>query len=837
MANTGGADEVYGVEIFLKSQEATKHAQEFEAAVKKATVAMREMKKEDANLSDFAIKEGVKKAGISLGELGENFKNVGGIASEAMKRVRAEETSTASSTTGLGSVFSNLGNIAKMVFGGSIAIVAVNALRKLISFLKEAAEEGTNFAQSMFKLSVSVRALRQKGMDITFKDTLQDIKDLRSEFGIFTQQEMADGIAQIQLLTRNFGFSSEQMKKMAEVSAALGIVLDKDFNESAREVALFLSSGYAESMQKVGVMANRMTVTQEAMALGFGSSYLALTEQQRALAAYNVVLKNSNDLIELSQEYLKTMPGQIAYGTSKWGDFKRLLGEQVTPVLAGLPTLFVPILDILSKTIYVLKGVEVALLSIDATVIAFAASLTHLKDIITNHIRLVDLLKTAWESATRHYRAWIFPEEVDPLGKAAEKAEEGSAAYEQALQQHKNDVLAAATELRTKVTDIEMQSQQDRLSLAEKFQRDMADIERKGARKREEIARQYAQKIASINRNSQRSIASAQRRLAYDLAKIDRDTAQRRAEIEEKYQEKRLEDERKYHRALEKLRDRLIFDLEEAVRARDAKQIRKLIRRSEFEKKQLAKDYKETKKNTARQHKEDLRNLARDAAEKRRARLIAFNQQMADLAMQRQQQLQEAAIWHQQQLEDLARSMAEQRAERERRYKEQLSDLERSIHDRLYALAKGLVDEYNLQAKGAREIYNLLYDYFGNNGYVRDIYDSFIDYIGKLQMYPGNVKPKHVPGGYAEGGTFIASRPIARTFGETPELVTAIPLTRVGANTDKFFGDLTGNLGQGGGKEGFVKVHVALSPGLVGEIVEQSMESFSDVLVSVERSR
>ena len=91
---------------------------------------------------------------------------------QEVKKLEQSAKQTGKSFKLFGKDIGSVGDIAKFVFGSILGVGAVQVLRSLINFLKEAAIAGREFTQSIFKLSVAVRALQRRGLDITFKSTL-----------------------------------------------------------------------------------------------------------------------------------------------------------------------------------------------------------------------------------------------------------------------------------------------------------------------------------------------------------------------------------------------------------------------------------------------------------------------------------------------------------------------------------------------------------------------------------------------------------------------------------------------------------------------------------------
>lgn len=743
----------------------------------------------------------------------------------------------------------SLGTVGRYLFGGVLGFTAVTALRDVINLFKMAAREGQEWAQTLYKLSVSVRLLQNLGMEITFQESLKTVQELKREFGIFTTMGLTQGVAQIQLLMRNFQFTKEEMKEVVRLSAALATVQGKDISEAARELALFFSSGYAESLQRAGFAVNRVTVQHEAMRMGLFKSYLQLTEVERAHAGLSLVMKQAGDLTKLATEYQETASGKVDTAKNRWSELWKVVGLKMNPALAVLGSLLIKVID--------------GLLILDGVFRLFVTGT--LSTLIAGFMTSSDAVKMFWEALQgkevggvdaiiqKFYENMAriqgvlhkiaFPELVDPLKTQAEAALD---AAKMMAEQEAVAILEAFDRLRQEIIEEQLRLQRDLKKLETDLQRDLAEIDEDGAQRRDELWRDYYRRISDLDTDLARDIAKAERDLQSDLADIDRDAAQDRAEAERKFRDDDLEAERDYQRDMRRLRDRYLFDLEDAVRARDAKQIRSLARRFQFDRDRLRKDFKDDAEERKIRFQEEIEDIERQRQRRRQERMIDHQQQLADLRLQHAQRRQEAWIAFQQELADLAEQLEQKRADRLEKYRQEIQDAKDASRDRLKAVAESLVLEQGLTEKGARRIYSLLYDYFGPGGAVEDIYRYLLQSIAQMESiidrglqkrydhrYAREIPPP--PGrGYAEGGSFVAMKPIRRMFGERgPELVTAIPLTRAGHDVGKLMEAPAMTMG-GSGR---LAIQIMLSPGLEGKIVKQSLDALGDVLVEIERAR
>lgn len=275
------------------------------------------------------------------------------------------------------------------------------------------------------------------------------------------------------------------------------------------------------------------------------------------------------------------------------------------------------------------------------------------------------------------------------------------------------------------------------------------------------------------------------------------------------------------------------MDLEEALHARDARQVIRLQKQYEIDKEALLRK----KGLDDKQREEDQRNELEDIELRRQQRLedakLEYEEKLADQRLAKQRELDDLNVW----------------------YQREQQDLEKSIQRKLESLLAGWIAEEKLTEGHAAQVYGILLKYFGPGGLTDALYDYMASKLAMSMTVPsiiptanvsptggtiggrpmGNVAPPRRYGGeqFAEGGTLLATRPTTVTFGERgAEMASFTPLTRIGQNTNKFFG----NMG-GGGVNGSVVVEVILSPDLEARVVDASMNGVAEVIAKVNRSK
>ena len=868
---------------FIKAQEDAKKATLKEGF----DVQQREIKQQIILQKELGntINRMSKESGKSFKEVGEDLKKAGIDAKMVDREVKQLEKSTKNAGKSFklfGQDIGSVGDIAKYVFGSILGISAVQVLRSIINYLKEAAIEGKKFTQSIFKLSVAVRSLQRRGLDVSFQGSLKAIDELRKSFVIFSQKEMVEGLAQVQLLTRNFGFTEEQIGNVAEVSAALATILGKDFNEAAREVALFLSSGYAESMQRAGFSVNRLTVQQEALRMGINKSYLTMTEAERASAAYSLIMRQSSDVIQDSIEYQKMLAGQIDKATKSLEQSKAELGTRVLPVWALLIKTWSRAVDAFKNLVNIYL---VGMSAITAAVVGFGLTVAevfkgNIKDLTTFGERYKELFYELRQESLEGIFGDVFdPLEGQPLG-LAEMVDEEATNARQASENLKNAIWEEIQKGNIRIRDAELDLQRDLNDLTADFIEKQTDMWTEYGRRREEI----------ILKSSQ-ALADAYEKYQLDVTQINRQYNNKIEDAQDKFRKKETDAEEKFQEKLRQLRENFLLSLEDAVRARDAYQIARLKRKFSMDKAELERERKLAQDSRKKALEDQKKDLEAQRQERLRTLKEDYDLRAGQIAENRDREL--ALLWKkwEEEQEDLKLWLERQRDERELQHDQTMTDIEQQANDRINLITDKMEEEVNAVEKGAQDYYDAWIAMFGADGELikdtawMDYLDALVEKsegIGDLRLEPKygpNLPSGYEPGGgksdfftydvvagetlsgiaakfgmtydklaeynnisdpnqiqvgqelkipsFEKGGMAFARKPTTVQFGEVPEIAAFAPLSQ-----------LSSMFGQGGGGGGGEKVEllVMLEPGLKGEIIDSTMDEVSNVFVKVQKS-
>ncbi|HEY6020943.1 MAG TPA: hypothetical protein VIY48_13890, partial [Candidatus Paceibacterota bacterium] len=214
------------------------------------------------------------------------------------------------------STFSTIGGTILQALAIGLGINLYNMIQQTITALKEMAQAGFELQKAFFQLDVGIRAVRRAGMDIATPEMLANLDKLSDKFGVFSRKSLVEGSAALINLIRDMGMTKEQVFELQDAIATLAIVNGRSMDEVQKTVALALSSGYTEGLQRLGVSINRVNIAARANAMGWKGGYTALTEHQRAMATLSLIMEKTGKYSDDLTKYLATEAGQLDVTTA-----------------------------------------------------------------------------------------------------------------------------------------------------------------------------------------------------------------------------------------------------------------------------------------------------------------------------------------------------------------------------------------------------------------------------------------------------------------------------------------------------------------------------------------
>ncbi len=768
----------------------------------------------------------------------------------AISTGQGELTKETSSLTG---GFGVLGQAIGTALGlGTVQIInkLIGSVRQLIDELAQAAEQGYQFAKAMFQIEIGVNALRRAGTDITFKEVITQLDMLKTKFGIFSKTELAQGAAAFLNLNRNMGFTRDELFELQEAVATLAVVNGRSMEEVQRTVALALSSGYTEGLQRLGVSINRVTIAEEAAALGYADSYMALTELERAEATRIQILEKTAVYADDVLTYQEKLPGQIDTITASIVDLNTATGQLLIPIKAlGVE---IKLIRAEFKRWAVENSVIVAIL------VNLQGEIQNFKDSGRN------LGQYIWDNFTQPFKdaskeaetfwGWLKMFTVNAL-----KGVKTTTPYEQyraelneptvpeapvagaPAAELNQDQIKAVEDTAERILELQFDYANDMRDLEIDLQRDLAEIEAEGQAKLEELAAKHAQKMLDIANDGKLKLDQLQADYDLDVKKVWDSYYNNIETANQKHANKLLKIEEDYQERLQKLKEGFLLDLEDALHERDARQILTLIKRYNVEREQSKRERDQNKREEERAYQEQLDELRRQRDLRLKELHEEFLKRYAELynQMVRELKLEEESYQHKK-----IQQEAENKKDRDDRllkYQQDLEDLRLHLDDRLRELAVKLAEEVNITGQAMSDVLKILSDTLGPGGDAQKVYDYYVQMVMTAMAAAAKASAMYrtflplvgnpTTGNHAQGGMEIANKKTTAIFGEAgPELALFVPLkggslTASASPTVAKIPELAT-----GGKDK-IKIELLLSPGIEARIIDKTLDDVADVIL------
>jgi len=743
-----------------------------------------------------------------------SLRQLGDVIDDVDTSQKKATTSAKGFTSGLFS----LRNIARTALGTFEAMAIFLVTQFVGSTIKKAIESVSQLEQSFIKLAVAERAISGAGVDVTPKELADISRSVADTYKTVSEIDSQKMVADLAVLTKDLKLSAAEYRSLAMaiplVAQQAGVTID-----SATEQVINGLTKSGRGWADLGITVDANIIKQRAITdkiVESAEAYANLTAEQKqqveVQALINILLENTNENLQEQDNYLKTIEGSTKVTGASWEDLLGKIGQIARPAiieaLSGVNGKLMEIDQWLEKNkeSWNLWGAAVS-----AGMVVATGMVEVLYQMMAGQGISLDKISKVMEDAKAAYQTAL----ANPLGELPADTPTAPQADTGILKDNE-DLQKALEKMNNEILEAQLKLAQDMEDAAIDLGRKMEDITIEYAKKRADAERDYASSVTDINRDYANKIADINAKQREARAKAQEDERQREEEHQNKMQE---------------LREKFLMDLEDALHARDARQILKLIKQYELEKAQAERDF-ELKQEQARRDAE-LRQKSfadeRAAAERdRRARLADAQQDYAD---------------------KLAKLKADEEAERaaaQLKYDRELEDLNKQMQDRFEIIAANLLNEFNLTEAHLKDIVNLYRKYYadasGIMAAMRTMLAGQINIGGVAPTTPTSILQKQKTGGgslsgikAAEGGTFVADRPTTVTFGEAGlEAASFTPMNRQGADVNKMFTNLSGD---SQGANGQVSIELLLSPDLESRIVSSTLNQTAKVFTKIQRSK
>lgn len=731
-------------------------------------------------------------------------------------------------------------NILRIAMGAFISMLLFQATQAIGTFFRESINQAKQLEETMYRLANAERILSNSGQEVSLKGLEEGITRIKKLLPIFSREDIAQLVGQVALGTQQLGYTEKQILDLTQAILLLNIQSTKqeDAATTAGHVMAAILGKSSQGIAQLGVSFNETEKQAAALDLQLikqGESTEKLTDNELAAVKLAIVMKNANvdnaEAMALLNDFLGTNTSKLQQNAAAWKDLQTVFGQIVNNFLPD----FVPAIEKIQKALE-LRGVQglfgkqrgevgKGFAWMDSAI--WAKISTGIKLTTKEYERLKSVLATLDDKEILK----IFPDPsaikdrfTRELIQSLVEVKDTATGMPDPLIPNVVDeeALKALEDLEQGIQDILLDAQHAQEDLDVKLKQKQEDLETEYVRKAEDAATDHAQKLADINQDTLDKVEDAKRKAREEEEKREQDLLQK----------------------LKELRERYLLDLEDALHERDARQVLRLMKEYDLDKKNIldraALDEKQKKDDLAA----DLRNIEEDRKRKIESENIEYQRKLADLATAKAREQEELAIWYQREQEDI----------------------KRNIEQKLESLLQGYISEETLHEEHQGKIYAILAKYFGKDMALMGNLTAFMAQqfaqvgalaqqmaaIGSLNYglglanksnpFQGQYETPKMPAynysassptHYAKGGQFVATRPTTIGVGEggMPELVSVIPLSKL------LGGSMGVNGSGGGGSNSSIEVAVTLSPDLEARVVSKALDGTADVISRVQRSK
>ena len=722
---------------------------------------------------------------------------------------------------------------------GVLTAMLVNiVLSAFVNFFKTSIQGAMDLEKSLWRLRNAEIALSQQGVEISMKGLTKGAEEIAKRLEVFTSQEILEALSDASQGLAKFGFTEQQLLSLTEGVAIMAKVSNsgKTLEQIMNDVMTSLISPQGKSIASLNIGFGEVVMTAKALEKGFikaGEAASDLTAEENRQVKYLVFLDEVNRNIDTMGEYLDTNTAKIEKNTVAWKNFSDTVGQTWNNLIPDMSNTF----EYMQKNI---EQMNFAQLISDAArlnkkAVEFSPIVTKMfwgiKLTKKETHKIIDLLSSMKPNDILK----IFP---DPAKIKNDQVREFV------------EFIVKLKETATELPDplLPPHPTQEELDAFDKLQEELQQVAKDAVKAYDELRiltkQKYAKieldlklKLKDIDTEFAQKLEDLERELQQKLQDIAIETQQKIDDLKSQAREDEMRSELEFQQRMKELRQQFLMDLDDALHARDARQVLRLIKQYELDKKQALDKKKLDDKLRAEKLAADIKAAKLEEQRKIQEANREAARKEQELAIEKQREIDAANLKHQQE-SDAFKLWNEQ----------EMKEIRRHSLEKLTELIDAYNATYDAHVEYQEKIAALIASYVATNeaamahmhAYMASLYTGISSmYAGAQSMIGGlnYVAPSNSPQsiyGFAEGGSIIADKPTAAIFGERGrELVTFTPLDKTGRDVNKLFGDTSG-IGTSGGR---MLIEMLLSPDLEARVIENSLSRTAEIVARVSRSK
>lgn len=565
------------------------------------------------------------------------------VKAEINERARAQRQAqvfTQGAATFAGAAFGGpIGGIAgALAGGGGLALGAGLLTRELVSQGAQAVQAASDLTESINKAGVAFgQSQRQilawsETSSTALGQSQQQALEAASSFGLL--------FSQMGVTSAKSAEMSQRLVELAADIASINNIRPEDALEKLRAGLV----GEVRPLRDVGILLNDEVVTQKAVALGFAQTTNAVTDQQKVMARYALILEQTS----LTQGDFARTSGELANQqrilAARWTDLRAAMGQELKPSVATAISALNELIGLLDKAIEKRQK-----LNEEANRVGNAALQQYLAE-TGRGPSFVGRVPSWMTSATGNANPSRIPSPYSDEQRSAQLDAKVNR-FNQLNDIQRNEV--------NSILDTERQINRQRINLESSYQTQTLREAQDFARQRLNAERKFNLSLLDVAQDSARQRAKWEADTARNIAQARADSADKVAEIERDYQRDRIKRERAY-------RDSLI-DAAGRLDAKAVAEAQRNFKRQEEDAKEAHDDRLKSEadslEKSIRQQQEANQRRIDEQKENDRLRIeemkAAFEEQKAQEDIERDIRLDRQAVDHQKQLDELERQEGE----------------------------------------------------------------------------------------------------------------------------------------------------------------------------------
>lgn len=757
----------------------------------------------------------------------------------------------------------NLSNIMNTAFGTLMAMVIFKVQMAVSQFFTDTLQQAKDLQNALGKLSIAETVLSKGGVEVTGKQLLDIVDQLKKEFVNISNVDMLKATGDTALRMADAGITPAELKSLLQAGMAAQIrTPGKTVEETLSTVTTAALTGNVEGLKSLGISMSDTMVQQYAKQAGWIEKISdKLTEQQKIHARIAIIGETTQSTLE---DTLKLQNNLSASGDKFAASWKNAV-ENATP-LVDFWNLFLLILA----------------QNLDTIVVLFQAWQLGVSIIYDQLKRVSDLLPGIADTSAKlvnNINAYIFgKEQADQIFGGEGFSEKNLLAQDTATgipeapltEETASTTEDAAKKIQSWLNDVQqaMEGFGDKArEMQEDFSLTMRRMVEDNKLKVDKLVEDFTNSMAQMDAEWITESSRFMEDWAIDKQKIIDDGNKEIADKEQAHRDNELQEEAKFQEQLRQLREKYLMSLEDALHERDARQVLRLARNYAAERQNAINEHNLRTQQDDTSVASDVNDIKKQIAERLAAldkeRSLNYARMRQDYNTKRNLAIAEHKL-------EMDRMKAEFELEQARKEEEHQIDMDRLEHekqDRLQELSTSITEQLGLTKIGADAVYKLLNSYYGPGGNIDRMmqwtYANTTAIIAQMAIDMQEFANKYSAGvtttttstgltgdrwwstptngtgqishGRASGGLDIVNSPTSVLMGEAgPEAHLFVPLNKLstlagGVNN-------LGSIGSSGGSSK-VEVLVELSRDLEARIINKSMDGVSNAIMNVRKQR